>query len=95
MAVPKVCVQRVHRQATSKHIKDCSVRQVRHSWFGSNLTKAEPTLEAAVHVSNNTCFEILWARARQVGCYIHLLEALGLSFVFYSLVLRQRLCWIG
>ncbi|GFO26266.1 hypothetical protein PoB_005277100 [Plakobranchus ocellatus] len=41
-------------------------------------------------------FEItlfLWARA-QVGCDFHLVEASELSFVFYSLVLRQRLCWI-
>ncbi|GFN77032.1 hypothetical protein PoB_000353800 [Plakobranchus ocellatus] len=59
--------------------------------------KRETTLETAVHVSNNTCSEILqflWARARQVSYEFHLVEASELSFVYYSLALRQSLCWI-
>ncbi|GFN74518.1 histone-lysine N-methyltransferase SETMAR [Plakobranchus ocellatus] len=53
-----------------------------------------PTLEAAVHVSNNTCFSntlFFWCErtpSRQ------LVGASELSFVFYSLVLRQWLCRI-
>ncbi|GFN91532.1 hypothetical protein PoB_001803800 [Plakobranchus ocellatus] len=33
-------------------------------------------------------------RAHQVSCDFHFVEAPGLSFVFYSLVLRQLLCLI-
>ncbi|GFO15108.1 hypothetical protein PoB_004161300 [Plakobranchus ocellatus] len=57
----------------------------------------EPTQEAAVQVSNNTCLKILCffgARAHQAGCDFHLVEASELSFVFYCLVSRQWLCWI-
>ncbi|GFN95584.1 hypothetical protein PoB_002209000 [Plakobranchus ocellatus] len=39
-------------------------------------------------------WQFLWSRAQQVEYDFHLAEALELSFVFYSLVLRQWLYWI-
>ncbi|GFO33072.1 hypothetical protein PoB_005957700 [Plakobranchus ocellatus] len=67
------------------------------NWIATCHPKHWPTLETAVHVSNNTCLVILCffgARAHQVGCDFHLVEASELSIVFYSLALCQWLCWI-
>ncbi|GFO03733.1 reverse transcriptase [Plakobranchus ocellatus] len=60
------------------------------------LVEAEPTLDAAVHVSNNTCLEIssFFGREHETETSRLFVETSELSFVFYSLVLRQRLCWI-
>ncbi|GFO21637.1 hypothetical protein PoB_004814200 [Plakobranchus ocellatus] len=44
-----------------------------------------------IHVWKPSSF--FGASAYQVGCDFHLVGASELSFVFYSLVLRQGLCW--
>ncbi|GFO33669.1 hypothetical protein PoB_006017400 [Plakobranchus ocellatus] len=70
-----------HSNCDTQFFTSAAKSQQRHlQKCGSNR---EPTLEAAVHVSNNTYLKI------QIGCDSHLVEAWELSFVFYSLVLRQ------